>query len=274
VGIAKGEISAAQEMTGNEDVPVREEVAGHADMAARANAETFDRLKVEGETVAEFAAGATVTDMPEIQEAEQETVFEEPLPAAEESSQKAAGRIPADAPIIDTQSPAEAQPGRSCPDCGRPLMLKSDRFGRYWVCSDYPACRHAESCESGPQKMDLPCPLCGRQSLVVKRTPTGKKLYVCPGEGCEFMAWSLPHAVTCPGCGSPFLVEKKTAAGGTVLLCPRAGCSYRQALGGEQMEGAGAEAPPPARKKILVRRPTGSSGGPGRKKVLVRRKKG
>ncbi|MCK9294036.1 MAG: DNA topoisomerase [Desulfobulbaceae bacterium] len=265
VGSAKGEISA--------DVPGREEVAGPADMVARANAETFDRLNVEGETVAAPAVEAVASDLPEIQEAAPETVFEETLPAAEESPLPAAGRLPADAALA-ALPPAEAQPGRSCPDCGRPLMLKSDRFGRYLVCAGYPDCRHAESCESGPQKMDLPCPLCGRQSLVVKRTPTGKKLYVCPGEGCEFMAWSRPHAVTCPGCGSPFLVEKKTAAGGTVLLCPRAGCSYRQTLGGERMEGADAEAPPLARKKILVRRPTGSSGGPARKKVLVRRKKG
>lgn len=273
VGIAKGEITAAQEMTGNEDVPVREEVAGHADRAARANAETFDRLKVEGETVAEPVAEAVAPEMPEMQEAQQGPVFAEPLPIAAESDQQAAELMSAEA-AVDAPAPAEAPQGRSCPDCGRPLMLKSDRFGRYWVCSGYPACRHAESYETGQQKMDLPCPLCGQEPLVVKRTPTGKQLYVCPGEGCEFMAWSRPHAVTCPGCGSPFLVEKKTAAGRTVLRCPRAGCSYQQALDGAQMEGADDKALPPARKKILVRRSAGSSGGAGRKKVLVRRKKG
>jgi hypothetical protein len=122
--------------------------------------------------------------------------------------------------------------------------------------------------------MDMPCPLCGQESLTVKRTPTGKKLYVCPGDGCEFMAWSRPHAVTCPGCGSPFLVEKKMAAGRMVLRCPRVGCSYLQALAGEQMEGDAAEGLAPAKKKVLVRRPAGSSGGIGRKKVVVRRKKG
>jgi DNA topoisomerase-1 len=119
--------------------------------------------------------------------------------------------------------------------------------------------------------MELSCPLCGQESLVIKRTPTGKKFYVCPGEECEFMAWSRPHAVTCPGCGSPFLVEKTTAAGQTVLRCPRAGCSHLQALAGEQS--AGEAVATPVRKKVLVRRPAGGTGA-GKKKVLVRRRKG
>ncbi|MBU4260311.1 MAG: topoisomerase DNA-binding C4 zinc finger domain-containing protein [Proteobacteria bacterium] len=223
-------------------------------------------------TVVAAVTEAVEPEMPEMQEAEQGTVFEEPLPVAEESGQQAAELMSVEA-AVDAPAPAEAPQGRSCPDCGKPLMLKSDRFGRYLVCSGYPACRHAESYEPGQQKMDLPCPLCGQESLVVKRTPTGKELYVCPGEGCEFMAWSRPHAVTCPGCGFPFLVEKKTAAGRTVLRCPRAGCSYQQTLDGAQMEGEGAKALQPARKKVLVRRSAGSSGGTGRKKVLVRRKK-
>jgi DNA topoisomerase IA/ssDNA-binding Zn-finger/Zn-ribbon topoisomerase 1 len=243
------EIISPQEMTGKEEVPTRE-------------------------TVAELAEEAAATDMAEAQEGQQAAVFEESHKPVEESGKKAAEVVlPADT-AVEAQTPAEVQQGQACPDCGRPLVLKSDRFGRYWACSGYPACRHSESYEAGQQKMDMPCPLCGQEALTVKRTPTGKKLYVCPGEGCEFMAWSRPYAINCPGCGSPFLVEKKMADGRTVLRCPRAGCSYLQALAGEQMEGGAAEGPVPAKKKILVRRPAGSSGGTGRKKVLVRRKKG
>jgi len=243
------EIISPQEMTGKEEVPTRE-------------------------TVAELAEEVAATDMAEVHEEQQAAVFEEShKPAAEESGQKAAEVVLADT-AVDAQTPADLQQGRACPDCGRPLVLKSDRFGRYLACSDYPACRHSESYETGQQKMDMPCPLCGQEPLTVKRTPTGKKLYVCPGEGCEFMAWSRPHAKNCPGCGSLFLVEKKMADGRTVLRCPRAGCSHLQALAGEQLAGDAAEGPVPVKKKILVRRPAGSSGGAGRKKVLVRRKKG
>lgn len=182
-------------------------------------------------------------------------------------------------PDVSTPEPVRAEGmsggaprGNPCPDCGRPLLLKSDQFGRYWTCSGYPACRHAESYEPEQQKMELSCPLCRKESITIKRTPTGKKLYVCPGEGCEFMAWSQPHPVICPSCGSPFLVEKKTTSG-TVLRCPRAGCSYFQPLdsmgGGEAAEQGGAA----GKKRILVRRKPGSGGAVGVKKVLVRRRK-
>jgi DNA topoisomerase IA/ssDNA-binding Zn-finger/Zn-ribbon topoisomerase 1 len=271
--VSLAEISTPQEMPGKEDTPDEETGAGPADMAARANAETSDRLTGEGEGVVGHAAEAAAMELAEAQGLGPEAVFAAPLLPAEENGQKHAGVVPADTDDA-AQAPAEPQQGRACPDCGRPLLLKNDRFGAYWACSGYPACRHAEESETGTQKMDLPCPLCGQESLVFKRTPTGKKLYVCPGEGCEFMAWSRPYAVVCPSCGFPFLVEKKTAAGQTVLRCPRAGCSYLQALPGERTEGGAVGAPVPARKKVLVRRPAGTSGGSGKKKVLVRRKKG
>lgn len=248
VGISSGEIISSQEMTGEEDVPIPEAVAGHA-------------------------AEAAAMDLAEVQETRQEAVFEEPLLPAEASGRKPAGVLPPDTAVA-AQAPADLRQGRACPDCGRPLLLKSDRFGEYWACSGYPDCRHSEAIAADEQKMDQPCPLCGHESLAVKRTPAGKKLYVCPGEGCEFLAWSRPHAVVCPRCGSPFLVEKKAAAGQMVLRCPRAGCSYLQAIPGERTAGGADEVPVPARKKVLVRRPAGTSGGSGRKKVLVRRKKG
>ncbi|MEW6518329.1 MAG: DNA topoisomerase [Thermodesulfobacteriota bacterium] len=270
VRISGREVISAQEMTGRDDVPARETAAGPAHLTARAGAATFARPDIAGEAVAGLAREGAAADLAEAQEAWQEAVFEEPPRPAAEDGQLVVEVLPA-AAAVDSEPPAEGRQERACPDCGRQLLLKSDRFGRYWACSGYPDCRHAESYEAGQQKMELPCPLCGQESLVIKRTPTGKKFYVCPGEECEFMAWSRPHAITCPGCGSPFLVEKTTEAGQTVLRCPRAGCSHLQALAGEQP--AGEAVATPVRKKVLVRRPAGGTGA-GKKKVLVRRKKG
>ncbi|OKY76229.1 MAG: hypothetical protein BM485_02975 [Desulfobulbaceae bacterium DB1] len=165
---------------------------------------------------------------------------------------------------------------KSCPACGRQLVLKSDRFGQYWACAGYPACRHSEAFAQAEEEGALLCPVCGKESVGAKRTPTGKKLYVCSAENCEFMAWSKPYAVECPGCGSPFLVEKKTASGLTVLRCPKAGCSYSQPFdskGGN--DAAGEESLPEKKKKILVRRKKASTptGGSTKKKVVIRRVK-
>jgi len=171
-------------------------------------------------------------------------------------------------------SPAVAAPVRMCPDCGRMLLLKEDRFGKYWYCSGHPECRHSESYGKDGGE-GLLCPVCRVGSVVTKHTPTGKVFYVCPEQDCAFMAWSKPHAIPCQVCDSPFLVEKKGPSGLVSLRCPKAGCTYTLPLsgpGGAEQESAGA----PVKKKVLVRRVAPGSGGAGgtSKKVrLVRRKK-
>ncbi len=170
-----------------------------------------------------------------------------------------------------------AGPGKPCPDCGRPLLLKEDRFGKYWFCSGHPECRHSESYgkEGGPS---LRCPLCQTGNIVSKHTPTGKPFYVCPEPDCEFMAWSRPHAISCRICDSPFLVEKKNLAGKISLRCPRAGCNYTQSLPGEKDIASAGEAPAspgqaPVKKKVLIRRVRGGVATGGVRKVRVVRRK-
>jgi ssDNA-binding Zn-finger/Zn-ribbon topoisomerase 1 len=187
---------------------------------------------------------------------------------AEPSSLSAESGIPA---MLEPDL-AGVESARVCPDCGRVLLLKEDRFGRYWHCSGHPQCRHAESCEKGPGP-GLLCPVCRVGTVVTKQTPTGKIFYLCPEQGCAFMAWSTPHAIACPVCASPFLVEKKDPAGGVFLHCPRAGCTHTQALSATGEAGS-APVGAPLKKKVLVRRVAPGSGGGATKKVrIVRRKK-
>ncbi|MFA6900031.1 MAG: DNA topoisomerase [Desulfurivibrionaceae bacterium] len=172
-------------------------------------------------------------------------------------------------------TPGGAEPGKTCPDCGRPLLLKEDRFGKYWYCSGHPECRYSASYEKDGGA-GLLCPVCQIGTVVTKHTPTGKIFYVCPEQDCEFMAWSKPHAIACQVCDSPFLVEKKNPDGRISLRCHRAGCTYTRIL-----PGVGGVAPEPAinaplKKRVLVRRVAPGSGGAGgaTKKVrIVRRKK-
>ncbi len=159
---------------------------------------------------------------------------------------------------------------RPCPQCGRAMVAKHDRFGTYWACTGAPACRHTEG-EAGEEDEaeTLVCPLCSQGRLLVKKTPTGKDMYLCSDKECGFMAWSRPHPIPCPLCASPYLVEKKGAQGQVVLRCPKAGCTYcREVAGSDE----GPEAPE-TRKKVVVRRLKGSGSGGARRKVMVRRKK-
>ncbi len=184
---------------------------------------------------------------------------------------------PAQQEAPEAITPATAKgPTKDCPDCARPMLLKEDRFGKYWYCSGHPECRHSESFEKEGAGMQMLCPLCNIGNVVTKHTPTGKLFYVCPEQDCEFMAWAKPLALPCRVCNSPYLVEKKNIGGRAYLRCPRAGCNYMQPLpGDDNPEALLPSAQPKKKKKVRVRRVKGgakSSGGK-RKVRVVRRKK-
>ena len=158
---------------------------------------------------------------------------------------------------------------RTCPACGKAMCLQEDRFGTFWKCAGFPACRYSEA--TNVPAADLICPLC-RHGLTMKQTPTGKNFYVCGYQDCSFMSWSIPHHLPCGLCDSPYLVEK-TVLGVPQLRCPRAGCPYGQPRSEENQETSPA-AMVKATKKVLVRRvtPGTASGGGTRTVKIVRRR--
>ncbi|MBU1710248.1 MAG: topoisomerase DNA-binding C4 zinc finger domain-containing protein [Proteobacteria bacterium] len=166
-------------------------------------------------------------------------------------------------------SPATKE-SRKCPQCARPLLLKGDKYGKFWACSGFPACRHTEAFV-GTQDEGMECPVCRQGTVILKRTPAGKDFYVCPEDKCEFMAWSKPHPVVCPACSLPYLVEKKNIRGKIELRCPRAGCNYKQSLSGAAVpDDAGDASAAPQKKTVRIRR---VPGGGVKRRVVVRRKK-
>jgi len=243
--------------------------------------------------VAEIAASQGEEALPAVEEGQKPIVLEEPAAeqgvspelaaatekmfaeAATSTDETAPQAAEADVSLAaGPAAPAVVESGKPCPDCGRPLLLKEDRFGKYWYCSGHPECRHSESYEKdgGP---GLLCPVCRTGTVVTKHTPTGKIFYVCPEQDCEFMAWSKPHSIACQVCDSPFLVEKKTLDGRLSLRCPRAGCTFSRPLSGTSDAGQEPVAGAPVKKKVLVRRVAPGSGGGGgatRKVRIVRRK--
>lgn len=264
-----GEPAAAEEATQavspEESGSVGEEAAkaveDRSEEGGSGKGESQEPLVLDEATVAEQVVS------PELAAAT-EKMFAEAATSIDEPTSPAAGEV--SVPVAEPGSVAES--GKPCPDCGRPLLLKEDRFGKYWYCSGHPECRHSESYEKDGGA-GLLCPVCRIGTVVTKHTPTGKIFYVCPEQDCEFMAWSKPHALACQVCDSPFLVEKKSLDGKVTLRCPKAGCTYARPLsgsGGAGQEAAGA----PVKKKVLVRRVAPGSGGGGTKKVrIVRRKK-
>ena len=100
--------------------------------------------------------------------------------------------------------PEEA--GKDCPQCGRPLLVKYGRFGKFLACSGFPECRHTESVN---EEVGVKCPQCGGEVLALK-SKKGRRFYGCANyPACDFTSWKRPVATPCPKCGGVLVVANK-----------------------------------------------------------------
>lgn len=98
-----------------------------------------------------------------------------------------------------------------CPECGKPLVIKSGRFGRFLACSGYPDCKYHRSLQTST---GVPCPMpgCGGEILVL-RSKKGKTFYGCSNYkkcGLEPLN-SRPLKQKCPACGWLMVEYRKKA---------------------------------------------------------------
>ena len=118
-----------------------------------------------------------------------------------------------------------------CDVCGRNMVIKSGRFGRFLACPGYPECTFTK-----PLVIEMPgrCPKCGGRMM--KRTGVSKKTnkqytyYACefatssdPEKKCDFMTWDVPTKNDCPECGQTMF--KKAGKGFKRPYCINPACS-------------------------------------------------
>lgn len=99
--------------------------------------------------------------------------------------------------------------GRACPECGRDLVIRWGRFGKFISCSNFPACRHTEPILT---KIGVTCPKDGGE-IVERKTRKGRVFYGCANyPTCDFTSWKRPLPVRCPNCGGLLVVSSKKEA--------------------------------------------------------------
>ena len=109
--------------------------------------------------------------------------------------------------------------GETCPECGKPLVKKSGKYGSFIACSGYPQCRYTRNIVVGT---GVNCPKCGKE-IIQKRSRKGKTFYGCSGyPDCDQVFWYRPVDKKCPKCGS-LLVER-----GKKLSCSNEECHYTE----------------------------------------------
>jgi len=85
-----------------------------------------------------------------------------------------------------------------CPKCGKPLAIKTGRFGKFLACSGYPGCKYTKSFQA---KIDVKCPQCGGE-LVKKMNKKKRIFYGCSNyPDCQFGTNFRPLPQPCPKCG-------------------------------------------------------------------------
>jgi len=130
------------------------------------------------------------------------------------------------------EPPPDQVSDQICEKCGKPMVIKTGRYGQFLACSGYPDCKNARSMSSNGQGEDtgVNCPEPGCSGkLVQKSSKRGKIFYGCNRyPDCTFAIWEKPIPRKCPQCGAEFLVEKTTKKAGTCILCLNKECGFRE----------------------------------------------
>jgi DNA topoisomerase-1 len=117
-----------------------------------------------------------------------------------------------------------------CEQCGRPMLVRFGRYGKFFGCSGYPECKNVRPLVR-PVPTGVTCPDSGEGEIMEKRSRTGKIFYSCNRyPQCKFATWDRPVAEPCPRCDAPFVVEKTTKRYGTVRRCLSEGCKYQETI--------------------------------------------
>ncbi|HIV03065.1 MAG TPA: type I DNA topoisomerase [Candidatus Aphodoplasma excrementigallinarum] len=118
-----------------------------------------------------------------------------------------------------------------CEKCGRMMVYKMGRYGKFLACPGFPECRNAKPIR---KETGVNCPKCGKPVLV-KKSKTGRTYYGCEDNPkCDFMTWDMPIAGRqCPKCGGVLL--QKNTRGAKKIVCANENCDYEE-TGGKKSE--------------------------------------
>ncbi len=124
---------------------------------------------------------------------------------------------------IGTVKIAEEVSEEKCERCGRNLVVKFGRYGKFLACPGFPECRFTKPFA---EIIGIDCPKCGG-NIVIRSTKKGRRFYGCQNyPECDFVSWDKPIERNCPQCGTR-LVEK-VSRHKTRIVCPNKECKYEE----------------------------------------------
>ena len=108
-----------------------------------------------------------------------------------------------------------------CDKCGRMMVIKRGRYGKFLACPGYPECKNAKPIV---EEIDAPCPKCGGK-ILAKKSKKGKKFFGCASyPECDFVSWNEPLKDKCPDCNE-YMVLKYSKTKGSYAQCSNSKCN-------------------------------------------------
>ena len=151
----------------------------------------------------------------------------------------------------------EEETDEVCELCGRKMVIKMGRFGKFLACPGFPECKNAKPLV---ERMPGRCPKCG-SGMLKRKSKKGYAFYACEkGPECGFMTWDVPTAEDCPECGQTMF--KKSGKGRMKPFCINEQCPrflpedqrgyYKKKTGEDAQE---AEKPQDAQEEVKQKKP-------------------
>ncbi len=109
-----------------------------------------------------------------------------------------------------TETPTDEK----CDLCGRPMVIKLGRYGKFYACTGFPECRGTkplkDSARAVPIDTGVTCPTCEKGTIVERRSRRGKKFWGCGTyPACTFVLWKKPTGAKCETCSSLIVLGAK-----------------------------------------------------------------
>ena len=139
--------------------------------------------------------------------------FYNPFEQTIEKADKAIGQVEIPVEVSDVK----------CERCGRMMVVKQGRFGKFLACPGFPECRNTKPLL---KKTGVKCPKCGGE-IVERKSSRGRAFYGCENyPDCDYTTWDAPQKETCPKCGA-FMLRHRYKNGRSLDYCSNDACETR-----------------------------------------------
>lgn len=143
--------------------------------------------------------------------------FYQPFSKTLEAAEEAIGKVQVQDEVSDV----------ICEKCGRNMVYKQGRFGKFLACPGYPECKNTKTIA---EEIDAPCPKCGGK-VEIRKSRKNVKYYTCENGTDCLLSWDEPTKLKCPECGGAIMKKRPYRGRGPIkYVCFNENCKFEELM--------------------------------------------